>query len=89
MISLGRSFGKVDLSEFQTAIKTINQGLEILEALKLKGVSVRGYLYLGELYSDLGSKKDAIENLQKAKTMCQEMGIDYWLPKIREMMAKL
>ena len=46
-------------------------------------------LYLGELYSTLESKKEANENLQQAQLMCQEMGNDYWLPKIRQIMAKL
>jgi hypothetical protein len=62
----------------------ISQGLEILEKLELKGISFQGYLYLGELYSTMNLKKDASKNLKKAKTMCQEMGIDYWLPKIQE-----
>jgi tetratricopeptide (TPR) repeat protein len=89
LMALGRSLGEVDPSEFKPAIKTIHQGLEILEGLKLKAASFQGYLYLGELYSTLDSKKEANENLQRAQLMCQEMGIDYWLPKIQHIMAKL
>lgn len=89
LITLGRSLGKVDPSEFTTAIETINRGLEILETLRLKSYSLLGYLYLGELYTTLESRKEANENLQKARTMCREMGIDYWLPKIQELMAAL
>jgi len=89
LITLGRSLGKVYLSEFTPAIETINKGLEILKTLQLKSYSLLGYLYLGELYSTLENKKEANENLKKARTMCRELGIDYWLPKIQELMAAL
>jgi hypothetical protein len=58
-------------------------------SVKLKAFSFLVYLYLGELYSMMGSKKGASKNLKKANMMCQEMGIDYWLPKIREIMTRL
>ena len=48
-----------------------------------------GYLFLVELYTDAGQREKALENLKKAKGMFQEMGMDYWLAKTREVLGKL
>ncbi len=33
--------------------------------------------------------EEALQNLQKAETMFQEMGMDYWLGKAQEALARL
>jgi hypothetical protein len=37
----------------------------------------------------VGQKEKALENLKKAETMFQEMGMDYWLAVTREASAGL
>jgi hypothetical protein len=60
-----------------------------LEELSLKPYFSQGYLYLGEFYADIGRKEKAQENLKKAKQMFQEMGMDYFLAKTRQVMKRL
>jgi hypothetical protein len=48
-----------------------------------------GYLHLGELCLDVGHKEKALEPLKKAECMFREMGMDYWLGKTREVLARL
>ena len=48
-----------------------------------------GYLWLGEVYAESGRREEALENLKKAEGMFQEMGMDYWLGKAQEALARL
>jgi tetratricopeptide (TPR) repeat protein len=48
-----------------------------------------GYLYLGELYADMGQREKALETLKKAEGMFQEMGMDYWLHRTQEVLQVL
>ena len=57
--------------------------------LKLRPYYARGYQYLGELYAHTGQREKALENLQKAEAMYEEMGMDYWLRKTQSALAKL
>jgi tetratricopeptide (TPR) repeat protein len=52
------------------------------------GYSV-GYFLLGELYADSGQQDNALENLKRAETMFQEMGMDHWLEKTKEILGRL
>ena len=86
---LGRVMGKVHRSKLREAEKHILEGIEILDRLKEKPFYSVGHLYLGELYSDAGQKEKALENINKAESMFQEMGMDYWLGKTQEVLARL
>ena len=44
--------------------------------LKIRPFSSLGYLFLGELYADMGQREEALENLKKAREMFKEMRID-------------
>jgi len=46
-------------------------------------------LALGELHIDMRQEEKALENLKKAERMFQEMGMDYWLAKTREIRSRL
>ena len=46
-------------------------------------------MFLGELYAASGRPKEAREQLKKAEAMFEKMGMDYWLGKTREALAKL
>ena len=65
------------------------QGITILEELKLKPWSYRGFLYLGELYADTGQREKALENLKKAEAAFQAMGMDYWLRRTEEVLERV
>jgi tetratricopeptide (TPR) repeat protein len=88
-VLLGRILGKMDGSKREEAEGHIIKGIKILEELKLRPSLSQGYFCLGELYADAGRKNEALINLNKALSMCQEMGIGYWPDKIQEVLGRL
>ena len=65
------------------------KGIKIFEELKLTPALSNGQFFLGELYENTGRKDEALTNLNKALSMCQEMGIEYWPDKIQEVLDRL
>jgi hypothetical protein len=63
--------------------------MKILDELETKPACAQSYLSLGELYADAGQKEKAIENLKKAEAMYQEMGMDFWLARTKELLEKI
>jgi tetratricopeptide (TPR) repeat protein len=88
-IFLGRILGRTSTPHIHKAEECILQGMRIADELKTKPTYAQGYLFLGELYAHGGQKEKALENLKKAETMFQEMGMDYWLSVTREVSAGL
>jgi tetratricopeptide (TPR) repeat protein len=88
-IWLGRIIGKGETSRAGKPEEYIFQGMEICDELKLKPFSAQGYLFLGELHINWGHEEKALENLKKAEVMFQEMGMDYWTQKTREVLRRL
>ena len=86
---LGRVLGKADPSQGGKAEEFILHGMNILDELKLKPQHSFGYLYLGELYADTGQREKALETLKKAEAEFQEMGMDYWLRRTQEVLARV
>jgi tetratricopeptide (TPR) repeat protein len=87
--SLGRILGKKEPTEIDRAEEYILKGIKMLEELKIKPYISRGYFFLGELYAHTGQQEKALENLKKAEEMFQEMDMDYWLGKTREVLERL
>ncbi len=71
------------------AEQQILQGINLLEKLGIACEVCFGYLWLGEIYAESGRRGEALENLKKAEGMFQEMGMDYWLVKAQEALARL
>jgi class 3 adenylate cyclase/tetratricopeptide (TPR) repeat protein len=91
-ILLGAISGKDDPSHYKEAQSTIQQGISILEELKLTPSFAIGYVYLGELFADAGRKEEALQSLKKAETLYLEMKVtpqSYWLKRTHEALAKL
>ncbi len=86
---LGRILGKTEPLEINKAEECILKGIEICKELKIKAYYSLGHLYLGELYLNGGKKEKAMDNLKKAEGMFREMGMDYWLGKAQEVLARL
>jgi tetratricopeptide (TPR) repeat protein len=86
---LGRLLRKEEPTQFDKAEEYILKGTQLLEQLKLKAYSSQGYLYLGDLYNDMGRKEEAFEHLRKAEEMFQEMGMDYHLNRTHEALARI
>ena len=60
-----------------------------LDELKLRPFAWQDHLYLGELYADNGQKDKALETLKKAEDEFKDMGMDYWLRKTQEVLARV
>jgi len=88
-ILLGRVLGKGEKSQYAKAEEYILQGIKFLDEQKLKPSASQGYLYLGELYGDMGQREKALETLKKAEDAFQEMGMDYWLRRTQTVLAVL
>jgi tetratricopeptide (TPR) repeat protein len=88
LILMGRILGKTDRSQSAKAETYIQQGIKTLEELMLKPLSSPGYLFLGELHTAIGQRQIALENLKKAESMFQEMGMDYWLARTQEVLGR-
>ena len=87
--ALGRILANADPSQSDKAEKYILRGIKILDELKLKPFYSQAYLYLGELYAESGQGKKALEYLQKAQAMFQEMEMDHWLVKAQGALERL
>ena len=88
-IWVGRVLFKKENSKSAEAEKYLMQGIKKLEELNHRPFIAWGYFFLGELYADTGRKDEALENLNKALSMCQEMGIEYWPDKIQAVLDRL
>jgi tetratricopeptide (TPR) repeat protein len=86
---LGRILGKTDPSQSDKAEACILKGIKILDEMNVKPWCSEGYFCLGELYADTGKREKALENLKKAEGMFQEMGMDYWLARTKEVIGRL
>lgn len=87
-IWLGRILGKTETSG-PRGEEHIFQEIKILEELKIRPYCAQGYLFLGELYADRGQKEEALQNLKNAEGMFQQMDMDYWLAKTREVLGRV
>jgi class 3 adenylate cyclase/tetratricopeptide (TPR) repeat protein len=88
-IWLGRLLAKTDPLHIEVAEEHLLQGISLLDELGIRSQVGWGYLWLGEVYAESGRKEEALQNLKKAETMFQEMGMDYWLGKAQEALARL
>jgi hypothetical protein len=81
--------GKADPLQCDKAEECILHGISIMDELKLRPLCSLGYLFLGELYADTDQKDKALENLKNSEAEFKEMGMDYWLRRTQEMLARL
>jgi len=86
---LGRISARTDKLCYGEAEESIRQGMLILEELKTRPLHSRGYLYLGEIFSDARQNEKAIENLRKAEAEFREMDMPYWLGRTQEVLARV
>ena len=86
---LGRTIARIDPTQIEAAEQQILQGIKLLEELGLPPFCGIGYMFLGEVYAASGRPKEALEHLKKAEALFEKMGMNYWLGKTREVLAKI
>ena len=62
----------------------IFDGYHILKELGLRPAMAQGHFHFGELYRNAGDESKAVEHLNKARSMFEEMEMDYWTAKSQE-----
>ncbi len=88
-IWLGMAISRIDPTQTEAAEQQILQGIGLHEELGLPPLFGVGYMFLGEVYAASGRQKEALEHLKKAETLFEKMGMEYWLGRTREVLAKL
>jgi predicted ATPase/class 3 adenylate cyclase len=88
-IQLGRVLVKSDPSQIDKAEESILKGIDLLEKRRMKSYYPLGYLYLGEVFADISQRDKALKNLKKAESMFEEMGMNYWLERTKEVIERL
>jgi len=88
-VCVGRILGMQDNSRWAEAEGCILRGIQTLDEHKLRPFYAIGYLYLGELYAHTGQREKALENLQEAEAMCQDMSMEYYLRRTQSALEKL
>ena len=87
---LGTAIARIDPTQIEFAEQQIPTGDRPARrsgiTLLLSGL---GYMFLGEVYAGSGRQKEALEHLKKAEALFEKMGMDFWLGKTREILAKL
>jgi len=83
-IWIGKILGSKEKAKYKEGKKFIVEGYEILKEICVKPAMAQGHLHLGELYRNSGEKSRAVEHLRKAKSMFEEMEMDYWTAKCQE-----
>jgi class 3 adenylate cyclase/tetratricopeptide (TPR) repeat protein len=83
-IWIGRILGSTEKARYRQGEKFILEGYEILKKLGVRPAMAQGHLYLGELYRNSGEEFKAAEQLEKARSMFEEMEMEYWTAKARE-----
>ena len=86
---LGRILGAVSSARFDEAREHILRAVKTFDELKLKPLSAVGHFHLGELSASSSRTEEAKEHLHRAETMFGQMGMDYWLGKAQDALAKL
>ncbi len=74
MINMGNVYRK--LKDYNSALKYINEGLRRVKIVGEKKWEARGYQYLGLLYKDMGKEKKSKENMEKARKIYKERGLN-------------
>ena len=87
--TLGRVLGKKEPAEYSKAEEYILRGIKMASELNIRPHLSQGYLYLGDLYNQIGRKDEALNTLRKAEGMFKEMEMDYFLNKTQETLTKL
>jgi class 3 adenylate cyclase/tetratricopeptide (TPR) repeat protein len=89
LMGLGRVLGKKEAPETEKVKKCFFDGLNFLRYFNMMPWYAKGRLHLGEFYLDGTEKEKALENLKEAESLFQEMEMDYWLGRTREILGKL
>ena len=88
-ILYGLLLAKLDSAQFDEAENLMLDGVKTLEKLAVKPDIARAYSSLGDLYTTIGKKEEAIKYLLDAETLFREMKMDFCLGQMLEISYQL
>ena len=88
-IWIGKILGSKEKAQYREGEQLILEGYEILKELCVRPAMAEGHFHLGELYRNSGEESKAVEELGKAKSMFEEMEMDYWTAKAQDALKRL
>jgi tetratricopeptide (TPR) repeat protein len=88
-IWIGKILGSKEKAQYREGEQFILEGYQILKELKVRPAMAQGHFHFGELYKNSGDGFKAVEHLDKAKLMFEEMEMDYWTAKSLEALKGL
>ncbi len=89
LIYLGRTIGKMGLTDLEVGEKYILEGINTFKKMKLRPYFSQGYLLLGDMYTDVGRIDEARRYLEKAKSNFKAMKLDFWLTRTQTSLTRL
>ena len=88
-ILIGKILGSHNKAKFSEGERFILDGYHIFKELHVRPAMAQGLLNLGELNLNSGDRSRAKDNLQKARSMFEDMEMTYWLARSDELLKSL
>jgi tetratricopeptide (TPR) repeat protein len=88
-IWIGRILGSKKEARYREGEQFILEGYQILKELDVRPAMAQGHFHFGELYKNSGDGFKAVDHLNKAKSMFEEMEMDYWTARSQEALKGL
>jgi hypothetical protein len=81
-ILIGKILGSKNKGKYKEGERFILEGCQILKELSARPAVAQSFLDLAELYINSGELDKAVTHLETAKSMFEEMEMDYWSAKV-------
>jgi tetratricopeptide (TPR) repeat protein len=88
-ILIGRILGNKKKEKYKEGEQFILEGYQILKELSARPAMAQSFFDLGELYINSGEMDQALKHLEKAKSMFDEMEMEYWSAKVHDFLKGL
>jgi hypothetical protein len=88
-IWIGKILGSREKAQYVEGEQLIREGYDLLKELSVRPAMAEARFHLGELYRNSEEKSKAGKELGKAKSMFQQMEMDYWTAKAQEALEYL
>ncbi|MCK5097553.1 MAG: AAA family ATPase, partial [Desulfobacteraceae bacterium] len=89
LFEIGRVTNKIKPEFKNKAHDYIVKGIKILKELELKPFLAQAHLALGNFYLDNSETQKAVNNLQTAESLFQEIGMFFWLDRTQNLLCKI
>jgi class 3 adenylate cyclase/tetratricopeptide (TPR) repeat protein len=89
LLTLGEIFGKLYPENRDKAFEKIDAAMVLLTKLQFKPYLAQGHLISGDIYRKAREQEKAVQSLKEADRLFQEMEMDFWMNKTRNVLSEL